>query len=138
MNDIRRAVFTGRLVKDAQINEAETLMWFSIGCNGRDRVDGEWTDVSYFFDFKSFNKGAIALAKGGAFTKGRQVSIDARVVQERWTDKDTGGNRSAVRFFADEVVPLGSKAEAQQDIPADQGEFAAAAAGPSTDDDIPF
>jgi single-stranded DNA-binding protein len=142
MNDIRRAVFTGRLVKDAQTNQGETVMWFSIGCNGRDRVDGEWTDVSYFFDIKSFSKGAIALAKAGAFSKGRQVSIDARVVQEKFTDQH-GNARAAVRFIADEVVPLGPKAEnangSTSDIPVDANDFAAAPAGGSSgDDDIPF
>jgi single-stranded DNA-binding protein len=141
MNDIRRAVFTGRLVKDAQTNQGETVMWFSIGCNGRDRVDGEWTDVSYFFDIKSFSKGAIALAKAGAFAKGRQVAVDARVVQEKFTDQH-GNARSAVRFVADEVVPLGPKGEnangSSSGVPVDANDFAAAPAGAPGDDDIPF
>lgn len=140
MSDIARAVLVGRLTRDPELNQTGKVLNLGLAVNRREKSQdsGEWDEAVSYFDVKVLGNRAQGLH--GFLTKGRQVAVDARVVQERWTDKETGGNRSVVRFIADEVVPLGSKDEssrpAQGDIPADMDSLPAPAA--PADDAIPF
>lgn len=140
MSDIARAVLVGRLTRDPELNESGKVLSIGLAVNRRAKVNDEWTDEVSFFDVKVFGNRASALH--GILSKGRQVAIDAKIAQERW-EKD-GAKRSAVRFYADEVVLLGSRDDAAQqpaaaDVPFDADEFAVPAGAAAADDDtIPF
>lgn len=112
MADIARGVIVGRLTRDPELNDSGKVLTLGIAVNRRvkARDSEEWDDEVSFFDVKVLGNRAQGLA--GFLQKGRQIAVDARIVQERW-EKD-GQNRSAVRFIADEVVPLGSKDDAPQ------------------------
>jgi single-strand DNA-binding protein len=135
-NGIARATIVGNLTRDPELNESGRVLSLGIAVNQRRKgQSGEWEDEAHFFDVKVLGNRAQPLA--GFLEKGRQVAVDARVVQERWTAKD-GGNRSAVRFIADEVVVLGSRQDGgsrTSDVPSD---FPAPKAPAPSDDDIPF
>lgn len=128
MTDIARATIIGRLTKDPELNDRGTILNMSLACNYRKKSGDDWNEEVSFFDVVVFGNRAKGLHS--FLVKGRQVAADCRVVQERW-EKD-GNKRSAVRFYADEVMPIGSKGEASDggsDIPANT---------PVADDDIPF
>jgi single-strand DNA-binding protein len=126
MADIARGVIIGRIVRDPELNDSGKVLSFSVAVNRRQRdANGEYEDAASFFDIRVLGNRAQGLA--GFLAKGRQVAVDARIVQERW-EKD-GQSRSVVRFIADEVVPLGPKA--------DDGEQGGGQAVPD-DDTIPF
>jgi single-strand DNA-binding protein len=137
MGDIARATIVGRLTRDPELNESGRVLSLGLAVNRRvkDR-EGEWGEEVSFLDVKVLGNRAEPLSR--FLSKGRQVAVDARIVQERWEAKD-GTTRSAVRFLADEVVLFGDR-EAKapsSDVPNDfvtAKDFAAVA----DDDKIPF
>lgn len=109
MSDIARATIVGRLTRDPELNSTGKVLKLGIASNYRQKNQaGDWEEAVSYFDVKVFGNRATGLA--GFLAKGRQVAVDARVVQERWTN-DSGDKRSAVMFYADEVIPLGNKDE---------------------------
>lgn len=140
MSDIARAVLVGRLTREPELNESGKVLTLGMAVNRRvkARDSEEWVEEVSFFDVKVLGNRAQGLKK--FLEKGRQVAVDARIVQERWESQD-GSKRSAVRFIADEVTPLGSKGEnangSRSDIPIDANDFAAVPSG-GGDDNIPF
>lgn len=110
MSDVARAVLVGRLTRDPDLNDTGKVLTLGLAVNRRQRVsEGVYEDAVSFFDIKVLGGRAAGLAK--FLKQGRQVAVDARVVQERWEDKNDGSKRSAVKFIADEVTPLGSRDE---------------------------
>lgn len=138
MSDIARAVLVGRLTRDPELNDTGKILKLGLACNYRKKSGDDWTDEVSFFDVTVFGNRAQGLAS--FLEKGRQIAVDGRIVQERW-EKD-GQNRSAVKFYADEVTPLGSKSEnasnssSGSDVASDFQPVGGG--GPSPDDDIPF
>lgn len=97
----------GRLTRDPEqvaTKGGTEMTTFSIA------VDGRNDEVS-FLDCKCFGKTAENVAKYK--TKGEQVGVSGRLVQERW-EKD-GNKRSAVRIVANEVTFIGAKTESGGD-----------------------
>jgi single-strand DNA-binding protein len=122
---MNQVAIIGRLVRDPEqvVTKGGTEMTtFSIA------VDGRKDEVSYF-DCKSFGKTAELVARYKS--KGEQVGVTGRLVQERWEAQD-GQKRSAVRIIAEQVTFIGAKAEGKPFAEA------AAAAGFTADEDIPF
>lgn len=102
-NGIAIGHLTGNITSDPN-QISDKLLTFSIAVNSREknRDTDEWEDVADFFDIKVLGSRAAAL--GNILTKGMQVSLVGRIKQEHWKDKETGGNRSAVRIIAQEIV----------------------------------
>ncbi len=135
-NSIARATIVGNLTRDPELNASGKVLTLGIAVNRSQKTaEGAWEDVVSFLDVKVLGNRAQALA--GFLAKGRQVAVDARIVQERWDDKETGAKRSAVRFIADEVMALGSRDQTTtgaSDFGSDLGDTRPT----GTDEDIPF
>jgi single-strand DNA-binding protein len=135
---IARVVMVGRFVRDPEQKftaDQTEVSKFSVAVNERVKVDGEWQDSASFFDVTAFGHTAEYCNKYGA--RGRQVGIDGRLRQERWTDKDTGGNRSKVVVIAG-GVQIFDRGASEEDGPP---RFVPAGEQPAldaADDDIPF
>ncbi len=105
-------VVSGHLVKDAELDHVgskETaILKFSIGNN---RGYGDYEKVNYF-DVKFWGKGAEAIAE--YMVKGKGVTITGEIEQEKWTDKDSGNNRSkvVVKALQIELMPRGESGSA--------------------------
>jgi single stranded DNA-binding protein len=92
-------VFIGRLVRDPELRQVPTndgdvnVVNFTLAVDGRKGRDGD----AEFFDFEAWGQGADVINKW--FRKGDPMVIrDAEARTEKWTDKETGGNRSKIRF----------------------------------------
>ena len=88
------------MTKDAEVSYSGTgtaVCKFSIASNGYK------DDVSYF-NCVAFGKLAENLGK--YLTKGKQVSIDGKLKQDRWQDSE-GHNRSSVNIVAENIQLLG-------------------------------
>lgn len=86
----------GRLGKDSELrNAGETkVLNFSLAVN-----DGYGDrKKSYFFDVVLFGKSAENLAP--YLTKGTQIGVTGKLVQEKWQDQ-SGNNRYVVKIVAD-------------------------------------
>ena len=133
MSQIARAVLVGNLTRDPELNSTGKILKLGLAVNRSVKRNDEWTDEVSYFDITVFGNRAQALAK--ILSKGKPIAVDAVVVQERWQNQ-AGENRSAVRFYADEVQLLGSKDDApRSDVPFEQPAMATVG---SDDDDIPF
>ena len=108
--DLNRVTIIGRLTRDAELKSTGSgisVSKFSIAVNRRTKNGDEWKDEASFFDVTLFGKQAESLDQ--YLLKGKQVAIDGELRQERWTDNQTGQQRSKVVIVADNVQLLGSK-----------------------------
>jgi len=104
--DINRVVLIGRLTRDVELKytpSSTPVANFSLAVGGKPGQDGK--DNVSFFNITVWGKSAESCSQ--YLSKGKQCSIDGRIEQRRWKDKD-GGNRSAVEVVAERVEFLGS------------------------------
>lgn len=106
-NDINVVVLVGRLVRDCEIrttNNGASVCRFSIAVNRRKRVGDRWEDEVNFFNIVLWGRQGEALQQ--YLTKGRQVSIQGELRQNRW--EQNGQSRSTVEIMATNVELLSS------------------------------
>lgn len=107
---INTTTISGNLARDPEIRtSANGSEWatFTVTVNERKKNGEVWEDVPSFIDCKAF--GWLASNIVAKLSKGSRAVVHGRLVQERWQDKD-GGNRSALRVVADEVVIMAGTA----------------------------
>lgn len=112
MASVNIVALTGRLTKKVEPvsygNEGGTKLEFSMAVDVRRKgPDGQWTNDADYFDVEYFGKDARSLS--AYMDKGRAVGVQGRLKQDRWKDRQTGQNRSAVKVAASSVVLLGSR-----------------------------
>ncbi len=71
---------------------------FSICWNQPKKEGDEWTSIPHWFDVISWDRERVASA---GLTKGSRVIVTGKIHQEKWTDKDSGKERSKVVIVAD-------------------------------------
>lgn len=104
---VNTVTLTGNITKDAQLNTTTTsgtsVLNFSIAVNDRRKnaQTGEWEDHPNFFDISVFGRRAEAIHTW--CTKGTKVTIQGKLRQNTWVDKNTGQNRSRVTIICDEI-----------------------------------
>lgn len=125
MSDINKVLLIGRLTRDAEISYTQggsAVVKFSIASNHSVKKGDKWEDEASFFDIVYFGKPAEGLKP--YLTKGKQVGIEAHLKQDRWTDKESGKQRSKIGIVADGVQLLGGKSDGgHASNPASRGEF---------------
>lgn len=97
----------GRLTANPELKYFESgkvIARFSLAVN-------RTKDESDFFEVEAWEKTAEVI--GQYCTKGSQVGVSGSLLQEKWKDKTTGGNRSKVVVRCQRVELLGSKQQEQ-------------------------
>jgi single-strand DNA-binding protein len=150
--NINRVVMTGNLTRDPELRTLPSGMAvcsLRLACNTRrkNNATGEWEDKPNYFDVTVW--GAQGENCSRFLTKGRPVAIDGRLEWREWETQE-GQKRQAIDIIADSVQFLGGREEGGDngggfrasrqsgDIPMDTRDFAPAATGAASDDDIPF
>lgn len=145
-NDLNQCSFIGRLGKDVDMRftpEGKAVANFSIAVgsdwrdkNGNKQESTEWVNIACY--------DKLAEICGQFLSKGSQVYVQGRFKTEKWNDKQTNQERSAVRITAERVQFIGGKSENKgtdnepinqnvgQPSVADNGGF------DTMEDDIPF
>ncbi len=105
-------VLVGRVGRDAEVRYFES---------GKVRANfsvavGRWdsktkSEVTDWFNVDVWDKQAEFA--GEYVKKGRQVAIDGRIAQNKWTDKATGEDRESFLVVASEIRLLGSKRDVE-------------------------
>lgn len=124
---LNKVFLEGNLVRDAETRHTSggtALCKFAIAVSEY-RKDAE--DKTHFFDLVLWGSRAEAL--GQYLTKGKGVIVEAKAVQNSWTQED-GGRRSKVEFHVDGLSFKGSRGGAKGTEVRPQDE--------SFEDDIPF
>lgn len=127
---MNNCVFIGNLTRDPElkyVGAANTpLCTFTLAVNDRQKgKDGEKS--VYFFDFEAWGKTGELMSQ--FLSKGRQVSVVSKAVQQSWEDQE-GKKRTKVRFKVSDFsfVNDGKNKATESDTPSD----------PEIDVDHPF
>ena len=141
--DINVVVLVGRLTRDCELKstpQGTSVCRFSIAVNRRKRTGDRWEDEVSYFDVVLWGKSAETLKP--YLQKGRQVSIEGELRQNRWDQE--GKTVSKVEVVANNVQLLGG---GNQGAPVQGGsgrdgqpQSYSPAPGPEAfdDNDIPF
>jgi single-strand DNA-binding protein len=143
-NDINVVVLVGRLVRDCEVKVTAggtSVCRFSVAINRRKKTGETWADEVNYFDVSLWGRSADTLKP--YLTKGRQVSIEGELRQNRW--EQDGQARSKVEIFANQVQLLSSPGTGADGTAPAKDYKAAAGAQPgpesfedANDDVIPF
>jgi single-strand DNA-binding protein len=154
-SNINVVAITGNLTKDPELRSTPSgtsvcKLRVAVNSRRKDGASGEWVDKPNYFDVTVW--GAQGENCANYLSKGRPVAVEGRLEWREWESQD-GGKRQAVEIIANSVQFLGSRDgggggaagggngngfEAKSDVPADTSDFEQAAAGGSSDEDIPF
>ncbi|RMG35941.1 MAG: single-stranded DNA-binding protein [Planctomycetota bacterium] len=155
MASYNRVILVGNLTRDPEVRytpsgTAVTDLGIAVNRSWTDRQTNERREETTFVDVTVW--GRQAEVAGEYLAKGRQVLIEGRLQMDQWEDRQTGQKRSRLRVVAENMVMLGSRADAggggrpQQQRPpsspaddfyADAPQTPPQDSGPA-DDDIPF
>lgn len=146
-NDINVVVLVGRLVRDCEVKVTAggtSVCRFSVAVNRRKKTGDNWADEVNYFDVALWGRSADSLKT--YLTKGRQVSIEGELRQNRW--EQDGQQRSRVEIFANNVQLLSSPgtgvdgAASDRPVSGPSGQVQNAGPGPEAfedrEEDIPF
>ena len=109
-SDINVVVLVGRLTRDCEFKTTSTaagafsVCRFSVAVNRRKKSGDSWVDEPSYFDVVLMGRSADSLKT--YLTKGRQVSIEGELRQDRW--EQDGQTRSRVEIYANNVQLLSS------------------------------
>lgn len=157
MLELNKVMIVGRLTRDPETMYAangNAIVKIAIAVNRRGFGDRE--DETHFFDVTAFGQSAEFVSK--YFSKGKAIYVEGRLNQDRWTDRETGGNRSKIVIIAERVQFAESRSSEQGDGGGWQGGQSASQSGPqgqaapaggnapsqqapapeNTEDDLPF
>lgn len=108
MSDLNQLGLSGHIVRNAQVEKKgeKDLVSFPIACNyvWKDLKGTVVSRVDFFF-IKLWGEHAVNLAS--YLTKGRAVTIEGRLCQRRWVDKDTNEVRSRLEISTKRVNLIG-------------------------------
>jgi single-strand DNA-binding protein len=125
-----RVIIAGGIGRDPEVRFTKSgiaVVNLSVAVGERRKVDGEYSEVTTWFDVTVFGKAAENC--GQFLKKGSKVLIEGRGENQKFTGKD-GSERTKFVVIADNVRFLSGK-------PKDGGGFAEGSAT-GGDDDLPF
>lgn len=105
--DINVVVLVGRLTRDCELKstpQGTSICRFSIAVNRRKRSGDKWEDEVSYFDVSLWGKSAENMSS--YLKKGRQVSIQGELRQNRW--EQDGQSHSRIEVVANSVQLLSS------------------------------
>lgn len=104
--DINVVVLVGRLTRDCELKstpQGTSVCRFSIAVNRRKRTGDRWEDEVSYFDVVLWGRSADTL--NPYLQKGRQVSVEGELRQNRW--EQDGKTNSKIEVVANNVQLLG-------------------------------
>jgi single-strand DNA-binding protein len=104
--NINTCTISGNLTRDAELKYTQggtPVLSFSIASGRSVKKGDQWEELAQFFDIQKMGSGVDKIA--ALLTKGRNVTIEGRLRQDRWEQQD-GQKRSKVYLWA-EVINLG-------------------------------
>jgi single-strand DNA-binding protein len=113
--DLNTVVLIGRFTRDPEykiVNEGSSLVNFSVANNRTYVVNGVKKEETHFFDCVAWGKLAEIIKQYGS--KGKQVLVEGRLVQETWDTPD-GKKASKVKIRTENIQLLGSRGGTQDD-----------------------
>lgn len=107
-------VFTGRLTYDPELKSTTTgksVVSFSIAVN--EGKDSNGNELVTFVNCEAWERQADFIST--YFTKGKALTVQGRLKQDRWDDKTTGEKRSTYKVVVDKVSFVPGSGNGQQE-----------------------
>ena len=158
MKSVNKVILIGNLGKDPEVKytpQGTPVAKITLATNERFKgKDGQWQDRTEWHNVVLWQR--LAEIAGEYLKKGGKVYIEGRLQTRSWDDKTSGQKKYMTEVVANDLVLLGGRGEgaAAATIRADRAQpphrpetvstracpsrARAAAAGPITDEDIPF
>jgi len=157
MKSVNKVILVGNLGKDPEIKytpQGTPVAKFSLATNERYKdKDGNWQDRTEWHNIVLWQR--LAEIAGEYLKKGSKVYIEGRIKTDSWDDKQTGQKKYMTNIVGQDIVLLSGRGEGGGDYAGGsrgasssggnnfdqrtpEPEPAPAAAGPITDEDIPF
>jgi single-strand DNA-binding protein len=162
MKSVNKVILIGNLGKDPEVKYTQAgipVAKFSLATNERFKdKDGNWQDRTEWHNIVAFQRTAEIV--GQYLKKGGKCYIEGSLRTGSWDDKETGKKMYKTEIIANDLVLLSGRSEGgggeftggtrgvspssggsnfDQSAPeAEHGPASAGAAGPITDEDIPF
>ena len=154
MKSVNKVILIGNLGKDPEVKytpQGTPVAKFSLATNERYKdKDGNWQDRTEWHNIVLWQR--LAEIAGEYLKKGSKVYIEGRIRTDSWDDKQSGQKKYMTQIVGNDIVLLsgreggGEFAGSTRGVAASGGnnfdqrepEHAPAAAGPITDEDIPF
>ena len=138
MSNINSVILEGNLTKSAELghwSNGTAYCRFTVANNESYKDDaGNWVDIPSFFD--CVMKGNYAEAMHKHLLKGRRVTVQGRLKQNKWKDEN-GNNHFAVIIKVDELSLAPGSFQAKEGAQPDQsynGAANTAQSAPTADD----
>ncbi len=115
MTDINKVVLIGRLTRDGELTYTKSgypILKMALAVNLARKQNEQWVDEASFFEAVLWGRRGETLAS--YTTKGKQVSIDGHLRQERWENAQ-GERRSRVVIDVDNLQLLGGGERKKQE-----------------------
>jgi single-strand DNA-binding protein len=159
MKSVNKVILIGNLGKDPEVKytpQGTPVAKVALATNERFKdKDGNWQDRTEWHNVVLWAR--LAEIAGEYLKKGGKVYIEGRLQTRSWDDKQTGQKKYMTEIVANDLVLLGGRGEGSGgdyaggsrgaasssggnnfDQRTPEPEHAPAAAGPITDEDIPF
>lgn len=147
MASFHQTIIVGNLGRDPEtrhLNSGDTAANFSVAVTEqwKDKSSGEKREKTTWYRVSMF--GRLAEVAGQYLKKGSQVQIIGRMEERKWTDKDSGAERSMLELRADQMLMLGSAGgnsntgSGSQTKPSNAAPASKQASMDDYEDDIPF
>lgn len=101
---INSVSISGNVGASPRVNETLNggcVLEFTVAVNDRVKVNDKWEDVASWVNCVMFGNRARSLAQH--VHKGTKVAIQGKLKQDKWQDKKTGENRSALKVIVNEI-----------------------------------
>ncbi|HET9408286.1 MAG TPA: single-stranded DNA-binding protein [Candidatus Sulfotelmatobacter sp.] len=153
---VNKVILLGNLGKDPEVKytpQGTPVAKLALATNERYKdKDGNWQDRTEWHNVVLWSR--LAEIAGEYLKKGGKVYIEGRLQTRSWEDKQTNQKKYMTEVVASDLVLLGGRGEGSGDSAGSRGSSASsgggnnfdqrvpehepAAAGPITDEDIPF
>lgn len=127
---INKSVISGNLCRDPELRSTAnglSVMSFVVAVNEKKKTSEGWEEYANYIDCVIFGTRAEKLAD--ILKKGMKLCVIGRLHQDRWEDKGTGGSRSKILIYVDEVELMSKSSRTEQATVSDSSLF---------DEDLPF
>ncbi len=118
MKDFNHVGMIGRLTRNCERTNFQSggMLKMDIAVSDDVKKDGQYQSESYFFRVQIYGKVIDSLEQ--YLTKGRQILVNGKLVQQRWEDRSTGKQKSSVVIVADSIQLLAApKAQTSEGNP---------------------
>jgi single-strand DNA-binding protein len=144
MKSVNKTIMIGNLVADpevTQINADTEVAKFTLAVNeGYKKPDGEQVEITTYIDCEAW--AGLAKVVKNYLKKGSRVYIEGNLRSDKWTDADTGKNRTKHKIRIQDLMMLDGRRDGESGVNYSKSNDNSSEEAPvvkaADDDELPF